>query len=287
MKKVLIYSSMVIAMGCFVFYGCKKEQSTANDPTDTDTRAAEDNSLAEGTFNDVNNIAGQAVQYGTLATYKLSHDASSLLSSCATVTVYDTSGHGTITIDFGATPCLCLDLRYRQGIINIQYSGMYRDSGSVITITFNNYYVGWAQASMYKVMGTKVVRNTGHNAAGHTVFSIDVNGSLLNTSGQTMSWVSQRQREWIAGESTTGIGNWQDDEYKITGSASGTTFYGSTYTVVITQPLHVALNCRWIEDGKFDLTPNGKPTRSVDFGSGCDNRATVTINGFSFQVILR
>ncbi|MCX6291118.1 MAG: hypothetical protein NT126_05080, partial [Bacteroidetes bacterium] len=189
---------------------------------------------------------------------------------------------GNVTVDFGSAPCLCnYDLRYRKGIINIAYTGHYRDSGTVITVTFNNYYVGRDSSNMYKVMGTKTVTNTGHDANGYLAFSINVNGSLINTAGQTMNWTSQRTREWIAGEST--IGNWLDDEYLITGSINGTNFSGASFNITITQALHIALSCHWIESGKLEFTPGGKPTRYVDYGYGsppdsCDNQAKVTIS---------
>jgi hypothetical protein len=101
-----------------------------------------------------------------------------------------------------------------------------------------------------------------------------------------MTWTSSRNREWIAGSATQF--NWLDDEYSITGSASGTNFEGTSFTVNITSPLIVKLDCRWITKGTFDLTPTGKLTRTFDYGNGsCDANATVTINGTVFPVTLR
>src|SRR6185369_4952907 len=275
MKKIIVYASIFLIGGAGLLNGCKKDKPTP-EIQDTDTQAVQDNSLADGSFNDVDNIASQAVDSGSLSTYRLRNTGANLLSACATLDIHDTSGHGVIYVDFGSTPCLCADYRYRKGIINISYTGHYRDSGSVISITFNNYYVGRTQTNMYKVTGTKTVSNKGHNTAGHIWFDINVNGNLLNTSGQTMTWISSRQREWIAGAGTP---VWLDDEYMITGSANGTSFNGTSYTLSITQALHVDLSCRWIRDGKFDFTPGARATRHFDYGSGnCDNNATVTIN---------
>jgi len=287
MKTLTFYSATCLLAATLFITSCKKEKQ--NEVQDTDTQTAQDNSLAEETFNDVNNIANQAVENGSLSTYRLSENPNGILSSCATVTITpDTAGTGgTVVVDFGSTPCFCNDYRFRKGIINISYTGMYRDSGTVIEITFDNYYVGRDTSNMYKVTGTKTVTNRGHNTAGHTWFSIHVNGNLLKSSGQVLTWNSDRQREWTAGESTTGLLQWGDDEYMITGSVNGTGFNGNSFTLTITQALHVALNCRWIKDGKFSLDISGKPTRFVDYGSGsCDNDATVTINGFVFNITL-
>ncbi len=280
---MFIYGALLLIGGAALPSGCKKDKETPA-TQDTDTQTSQDNSLAEGTFNDVSNIANQAVDSGSLSTYRLRNDDSNLLSTCATLSRYDTSGHGVIYVDFGNTPCLCADNRYRQGIINIAYSGRYRDSGTVASITFNNYYVGKTQTNLYKVTGTKTVVNRGHNAAGNTWFDINVNGSLLNTSGQSMTWISARQREWISGMGTPG---WSDDEYMITGSAYGTSFNGTSYTLAITQALHVDLSCRWIKDGKFDFTPGTRATRHFDYGAGgCDFYATVTINSVTYTITL-
>jgi hypothetical protein len=127
--------------------------------------------------------------------------------------------------------------------------------------------------------------NKGRNSNHHLWFTVDVNAQLQNSYGQTMSWISQRQREWTRGDSTS---TFLDDEYLITGNVSGTSFSGSSFSVNITRALHVALICPWIKDGTFDLIPSGKSARTVDFGAGtCDHDASVTINGHTYGIVLR
>ena len=195
----------------------------------------------------------------------------------------DSSNADTLIITFGFNNganvnvnCLCADGRYRRGVINVVYSGKYRDSLSTHTISFNNYFVNENQIS-----GGKIVTNKGRNASGHPVFDISVNGTVvLANNGGTITWVSNRTREWIAGYTTFGPGNWNDDVYLITGSANGTGASGNTFNATITTPLKRAMNCRWFESGTVDFTPAGKSTRTLDYGgSGCDDQATVTING--------
>lgn len=267
---------MTVAVISVVFISCKKEK----DDDDKETTSSKDNALAEGTYNDVANIADQA-STGSLSTY-LAPDNSgykSMLSTCATVTRDTISVPRLITIDFGSTNCLCSDGRYRRGIINVSYTGQYRDSLSTHTITFNNYYV-----NDNKVSGSKTVTNNGHNSAGHLTYSISVNGQIDKATGGTITWTSNRTREWIAGESTW---TWGDDIYLITGSANGTAATGNSFTVNITSALRKEIGCRHFVSGKFEMTPSGKATRYVDFGTGaCDNAATVTINGHIYNVSL-
>jgi hypothetical protein len=274
---------MTAAVVSVVFVSCRKEK----DDDDKETSSARDNALAESTFSDVVNIADQAAT-GSLATYFAPNSseyksAASMLSTCATITNDTVAVPHMLTINFGSTNCLCNDGRYRRGIINISYTGMYRDSASTHTITFSNYYV-----ENNKVSGTKTVVNNGHNAAGHLTYAVTVNGQIDKALGGTITWTSSRTREWLVGETTPA---WGDDVYLITGSANGvstpTSGTSTSFSINITQALRKELGCRHFVSGKFELTPSGKATRYVDFGTGaCDNTAMVTINGHNYNVTL-
>jgi len=84
------------------------------------------------------------------------------------------------------------------------------------------------------------------------------------------------------------MSNWLDDQYYIRGSANGTGFEGTAFSVNITTRLWVALDCAYIKEGVFELTPTGKPTRVFDYGNGtCDDDATLTVNNTTFPIKLR
>jgi hypothetical protein len=271
MKKVIFKSLFAIGLVSLVLNGCRKKDV---DETDRDTTAASDNALAEGTYTDVNNIADEAANKGG--------GTGSILGNCATIT-FSVSPDTTMTIDFGSVNCLCSDGRYRRGQILVNWSGAYKDPGHVHTITFNNYFVNDNQ-----VMGTKTVTNSGFNNAGNLYFTIDVNGSIILSAangGGTITWTSQRTREFIEGASTPQI---SDDVYLISGTASGSSSSGRSFTASTITPVRKEMSCSWLVSGTIEFNPSGKPTRTIDFGNGnCDNKATVTINGNSFQITLR
>ncbi|MBN8703611.1 MAG: hypothetical protein J0M08_11130 [Bacteroidetes bacterium] len=272
-----------LVVGSLFLTSCRKEKDEDNDTSD-----ASDNALAEQTFNDMHNMANEAASSNTMSSYKNDPTNFSLLSGCVTIT-RDTavsSNTDTITIDFGSSNCLCLDGRNRRGQIIITYTGKYRDSATVITITPNSYFVNDNQ-----VIGTKVITNKGRNAAGNLNYDIVVNGSIILSSangGGTITWQSNRNREWTAGSSTY---TWIDDQYSITGSASGTKANGNSFTSQITSPLirNMAPGCKkHFVQGTIDITPANKLTRTIDFGSGaCDNDATVTINNNTYNIKLK
>jgi hypothetical protein len=266
----------LIAVSNFSLTGCKKDKD------DTSQRAAIDNSTAENAFNDVFTQVDKAARETSEAGAEKFMQLDS--GGCATVTItpFDTvTFPKTLTIDFGSSNCLCTDGKYRRGKIIANLTGKYRDEGTVITVTLQDYYVN----DNY-VQGTKTITNLGHTGTygggSNLKYSIVVSNASVTTSDGTISWNSTRTREWIEGESTHWP-NWQDDVYLIEGSADGTDIEGNSFNVTITSALRVALDCKWIESGTLDVTPDGKPVRSVDFGTGdCDASATCTINGVAY-----
>jgi len=258
--------------------GCRKDK----DELDTDTGTAVDNAFAEAIYDDAGIMADQAILEGGLTSFRGPGNDQSLLSQCATISYDTVANPKQVTIDFGATNCLCIDGRYRRGKVLVTYSGAYRDIGTVITIGFDNYFV-----SDYHLQGTKSVTNQGLNASNHTWFSITVNGTVTSPLGQVLTRQSTRLRERVEGENTFA---WNDDVYHITGAASGVTFSGSSYVAGITSPLEIALNCRWIKNGVLEFTPSGKQTRSVNYGylnGNCDRYAELTIGNNTYIIELR
>ncbi len=278
-KRTLTLALFAICLSVFSLISCKKDSKAA---ADTDVESSENNSMAETDYNDVTTMVDLSYSNGSNMTFRENTGDNLLGASCVTVTVDTASSTRTITIDFGTTNCTCLDGRKRRGKIIATWTGKYRDMGTVISVTFNNYFVNDNQ-----IAGTKTVTNNGVNASQHPIYSVQVNGSITKANGGgTVTWNSTRQREWVAGY-TTPL-NVLDDIYSITGSASGTVASGASYTITITQALVRKMNCYWFESGKLDVTPQGKATRTLDYGNtGCDANATVTINNVTFPIILQ
>lgn len=279
MKRNMFFLKGLISIVLFsiVLFGCKKD----NNEKDTDTQLASDNALASKIFNDIQDIADEAGNNGTVNTF-IMLDEASLLSSCATVNKDTITIPHRITIDFSSTNCLCKDGNYRRGQIYIDFTGKYKDSGATHTISFNNYFVNDNQVS-----GSKTVTNEGRNSHGHLSFTIIVNGTIIlaNNVG-TITWTANRTREWLAGENTA-IRN--DDIYLITGIESGTRASGKSYSSIITKPLRREISCQFhhFVSGTIEITPTGKATRTLDYGNGvCDDEANVTINGTSYNIKL-
>lgn len=281
MKKNFLKITIVVALlsSVSVFNSCKREQS------DDDTSVATDNSIAENESERLwDAVNSSAYENGI---YKLEETNYALLPSCAEVfldTLSDSaSPEKSITIVFDTTTtsgCLCSgwDNKYRKGIVKATWTGAYRDAGTVITITTTNYYV-----NSNKFEYVKTVTNNGTNGAGHITYDINVSlAKITFTDATTIDWTSQRTREWTEGALTlTPL----DDVYSITGTADGTGRAGTHFTALITSPLIIAVGCPYIKQGTVEITPDDKPVRTLDFGTGaCDSQATVEINGVVFNI---
>ena len=282
MKAKLVTSvlSIIAITGIICLSSCKKKDMSEKD---TDTSSASDQSLASSSVNDLTNISDEAGRNYSVSSFRTADANGLLATSCAIITVDTLSATKTITVNFGATNCICNDGRNRRGSIILSFNGKYRDSLTVITVNPVNYFVNDNQVS-----GTKTITNKGHNAANHLVYEISANMTIVKANGAgTISWSSVRQREWIAGETTL---IWSDDIYSITGSASGTSASGNSFSSIITSPLirNMSLACRkHFIQGVLEHTPNGKATRIINFGNGaCDDQATVTINGNTYTITL-
>lgn len=281
MKNQFLQISVLGLLLSFSLFSCKKSAENSQQSTE----AAENNAFAEAQFNDLTTLIDQAAINSTVnfdVNGIRDGQISQMGSSCITLSIDTTSNPKKITVDFGTSNCYCLDGRNRRGKVIATYTGKYRESGTIVNFTLENYYV-----DDNKIEGTKTITNQGLNQTGNRVYKIVVNGAITKANnGGTFTWASTRYREWKAGAATAL--NILDDVYGITGNASGTTVEGKEYTISITQELVRKMNCKWFESGVLDLTLTGSPKITLDYGStGCDNAAVVKILGIEYPIQLK
>lgn len=277
MKKLI---NLTILVAIVVFFSCKKEDT----PETYDTTSSQDNNKMESAFDGVYDVVKTHVEEEVDNASAKYGQVLKTAGDNATVTVRNDS----IIVDFG-DGTVGSDGRVRKGVVYIEYDGGYRETGTTLTTTLENYYVDGV-----KVEGTKVVKNTGTNTSGDIVFTVEVtDGKLTYPNGSTISeWNSTRTRLWTGGYDTPL--NVTDDVYEIYGEASGINRNGLAYDIEIpsTDPLLIDINC-WLEsrmpkDGVIYVYPDGLDTRSVDYGTGgeCDRKVTVSIGDFSINLSL-
>lgn len=279
LSKYIAFSLLGIST---LLFACERENR------DRDTATAEDHALADRLYSDLYSVAEEAVEQGEGSGKRTGH---TYHTSCASITI-DPAGEPdvwpkNITLDFG-TGCTGKDGRTRSGMVHIKVTGPYREPGTEITTTLENYAVDG-----YRVSGSKVVKNEGRNSNENLHFSIVVeDGSITTPENEQISWSSARQREWIAGEETNILSGGQagllDDVYLITGESSGVNRENRAFTVRITEALKVKLDCRWVVQGEISIEPDELEARTLRFGDGnCDNDAVLEVGKFEFDIQLR
>lgn len=145
-------------------------------------------------------------------------------------------------------------------------------------ITMNNFTVNGNA-----VEGTKQVVRSETNQYQYTVTL--KNGKVTFTDGKVYTREFTRTRTMESGMNTPAI--ILDDVYSIEGEATGVNCDGLAYTHTIQNALMLKLSCRWIVQGTINISV-GETNATFDYGDGtCDNLATVTVNGKTYEIKLR
>lgn len=292
MKKNLLLQ--IVAIGgllALTILACQKEKSTTQDPieqyeTNISKLSSESDTEAElvfdGIFDDVMGV-NQEVGMGGMGIF-------GRLNACPTVIITRPNAPAPfpvrVVLDFG-TGCVARDGHFRKGKIIHVYTNRLLIPNAVVETSFDGFYF-----DSTKVEGTMRIKNTTEPSVGPRYLINVTNGKLTKPNGNFISWNSEKVRTQFEGVlTTTPI----DDAFRITGAARGqvkrdTTLVGWNATIV--EPLVRRNNCRWIVTGTVRTVRENATTGTrfvglINYGTGtCDNLATVTINGVTYNITL-
>jgi hypothetical protein len=262
----------------------------------TDTESVKNEAAVDGYFEDTDDMAVTVVSsdQGTVdgartdAGRVISKSLLDLRFACETTTVtIDFAAdntfavpHGTITIDFGTDGCTDAKGNIRKGKVMIEFKGRRFLPNSTITTTTDGYSINGVALE-----GTRVVTNISGSTETAPKFSVVLtNGKATWPDNTTATRDVNRVREWIR------AANPIDDQWNVTGTASGTNRHGKEYEMTITSALIYKRECAisakvfMAVQGTKELTVNGRKV-TIDYGTGdCDKIVTVTADGQSKQV---
>jgi hypothetical protein len=261
-----------------------------------DTQSVQNETAVDGYFEDTDDIALTVVSsdQGTLdgarieAGRLISKSLLDLRFACTTTTVtIDFAAdntfqvpHGTITIDFGSDGCTDAKGNIRKGKVMIEFKGRRFLPNSTITTTTDGYSINGVQLE-----GTRVVTNVSGSTEAAPKFSVVLtNGKATWPDKSTATRDVNRVREWIRAT------NPMNDQWSVTGTASGTNRNGKEYEMTITSELVYKRECAisakvfMAVQGTKELTVNGRKI-TIDYGTGdCDRMVTITADGQSKQI---
>lgn len=244
--------------------------------TDDDKGFSSDHARMEFLNEDVENIANMAMW---------SDSVQSILNidGCQPGVSHDTAQNKLI-ISFG-TGCPSPnpdDKIVRSGRIIVYYTMQkYWDSGSVHTITFDDYKYDGVRLSGYKK-----IENRGNNNDGKPFASIIVSDTLhLGANLGYISYNSERTRTYVQGWATPG--SVLDDVFEVTGSGAIKRGNDAYSDFNILEALLVSGDCKNIKAGQLQLIPRNGDSRVINYGEGdCDDDARLEIAGKLFDIKL-
>ncbi len=253
--------------------GCSKKESAADDTQKQAiavslTLAA---SISQTLYDDVftqinleaenNNVAGRlSTENGTLG--------------CATVTLSPADLNTfpkVMTIDYGSG--CAVGTITRKGKLTVNLNGRLRNSGTILSVAFDNYYV-----NEYKLEGAfSVTNNSANNVLSFTTQT--VNGKLTYPGGLIFyTHTGSHTYTQVGGSNTS---TYIDDSWSVIGSGTTASSTNESLSLTIKTPLIKNVACGSIVSGVQEFSYNNL-SGNLDFGSGaCDRQATLTIGAFN------
>jgi hypothetical protein len=301
--KLSIISFLLLSV---TFLACNKEKSGEGSPDQelaASIASSESDGEAEAVFSDVFDdvmgvnadvaLGGTGIFGRNMASGAEGTDANARVTACPSVTIEMVNPPALfpkkVTLDFGTGCVSQRDGRHRKGKIIILYSNRLTIPGASATTTFDGYYV-----DSIKVEGTHKITNISDPNALAKKWKVEViDAKLTMPNGNFTEWNRTHTITHIEGLTATNVRDWV---LKVEGYGNGRTKRNGiivAWNAEITDPLIKRFNCRWIVKGKIrvkrlNLTSNSRWEALIDFGNGnCDNRATITVNGNTREIILR
>jgi hypothetical protein len=199
------------------------------------------------------------------------------VSSCATVTVSDSTYPQTILIDYG-TGCTNSRGQFKTGKIIMEVSDSFVVSGSVKTIKTEGFSI---DSTTVELQAT--VENLGKNSDGNWVIASNYKQKTTTASGNVVVENYSDTTVWTSGFETV---DKTDDIYYKSGSGNKTVNDTIKYSHVIISPLLIDKSCGYIKSGIVEMTRN-TDIININYGDGtCDSAATITTNGTSETINL-
>jgi hypothetical protein len=306
---VLQISMMAFLFLAIAFLACNKERSGEGTPEEEEAASVastESDGEAQAIYSDVfddvmgvnsdvalgsTGIFGRNAAVGTEGT-----DATARVLACPDVTITLLNPPALfpkkVVLDFGTGCTSQRDGRHRRGKIIITYTNRLTIPGAMATTVFDGYYI-----DSLKIEGTHKITNITEVNALAKKWKVEViGGRISHHNGNFTEWSHTHIITHFEGLSTTNVRDWV---LKIEGHGAGRTKRNGiivAWNSEIIEPLIKRFNCRWIVKGKVrirraNISNSTRWEGVLDFSppnnGQCDNRATITVNGHTREIILR
>ncbi|PQB03706.1 hypothetical protein BST85_01410 [Aureitalea marina] len=273
---------MKLAMVSLVFatlLASCSEDDGATDPVQDEQSAqltAEDSQLS-AEADEASDMALDMIDIAYAEREEWAAQQESFFSDCVTVIVSSENDVTFVTLDFGLG-CELRNGAIISGKINFSYGPLVAETRS-ITYQFEDFVYNDKTVAG----GGSIFRERG-NLNGNPQSTANKDLEVTLSDGIIAQVRGTRVLEWIEG---VGSGVWRDNVYLITGNRNVEVSTGFTHQAEVIVPLRKEASCPFIVSGEVSLLRNQKEG-TLNFGDGtCDRRATLSVNGEDFVIILR
>ncbi len=274
MKNNILKISALLLITSLLAVSCKKARESIEE-INTTIEISGNQAISENLTEDTYDMLQEAAVDRSLMggrTEEVNQTTQTL--SCATITASGNFPNKLIVIDFGTAGCTSNNGILRKGKINVVLTDSLRKTGSVATITFDNYSV-----NIFKKEGTITWTNTSVANSGTRSWNRKVvNGKITNTAtSKYWTFSSDVNLTQTGGVNTPNI--LIDDVHTISGTHTTTNMNNQSRTLTTQTALQKKAICANVDQGILKVQgPNHYAL--IDFGNGtCDNQATVSIDG--------
>lgn len=271
MKKLNLFLLIFITLSSIIV-SCDDNEDPTN-PTNYDQQQvlAQNYAFIQDVYSDIFDMLCQASGDSALM-------ASGSGSIAGAIVTY-TSGTEIFTFTFPAK-----STNAKTGTFTADLDGDFQKKGTVAHITFDEFKVGGSL-----ITGSNDITNTDVEGAKTTGTTITYSDSIFNAKiikgVDTITVNATYSVDWMIGDTTTLV----DDQYWFSGNIAGYANPNKSFTASVptNSKVLVTPSCQYIQSGivnavthTLDINNNPKTTTvSIDFGSGCDNLVTITMNG--------
>ncbi len=272
MKTALSYPIKALAIcGLMLFASCEKEDSMPSTQLNESEETSEEVDLTS-TLEDIDEVTLTSFQGNGFSDRSLVSLEKDL---CENVKIEWLPNAKKMIIDFGAG---CTSPRgvTRKGKIIVTYTEGYWTPGSVITSTFENFYI-----NDRKIQGTRILKNEGFNEKDNffTFKLVVERGKIIWPDRTFRTFESRHVRRVFLNKGNRGF------VYKVSGGSKGINRMGNEYLAEITSPLVFFERCirsgnRIPSEGILLLKVESRGEIKIDFGSEiCDREVSITKGG--------
>lgn len=289
---VLKVSAVAFLATLVAITSCNEEEVKREPLSLQDTADLMDEALTDAYFQDLDDMAGKAIEAPSDAEYNAGRTKGSITIEdhrfkCGGITVTiepdETSEpanpKGVLTIDFGTTGCEDLKGNVRKGKLIFTYDGKRFMPGSTVVATTENYFINGVQLE-----GTRTLTNVQNSSEDAPRFTaVLANGKATFPNALTATRESEITWQWNR------AANPLDDNLQVEASstAAGTTRLGRAYEVKVVEPLVYKRHCGIAVSGVKKYIIQGNKEIIINYGDGeCDRSFSITVNGTTHEITL-